>query len=36
MATYDVLSIYPEGKACEACGNKIKNNFFLNFYYNYI
>ena len=29
MATYDVLSIYPEGKACEACGNKIKNNFFI-------
>ena len=29
MATYDVLSIYPEGKSCEACGNKIKNNFFI-------
>ena len=29
MATYDVLSIYPEGKACEACGNKIKSNFFI-------
>ena len=29
MATYDVLSIYPEGKTCEACGNKIKNNFFI-------
>ena len=29
MATYDVLSIYPEGKACDACGNKIKNNFFI-------
>ena len=29
MATYDVLSIYPEGKSCEVCGNKIKNNFFI-------
>ena len=29
MATYDVLSIYPEGKACDACGSKIKNNFFI-------
>ena len=29
MATYDVLSIYPEGRACDACGNKIKNNFFI-------
>ena len=29
MATYDVLSIYPEGKSCESCGNKIKNNFFI-------
>ena len=29
MATYDVLSIYPEGKACDTCGNKIKNNFFI-------
>ena len=29
MATYDVLTIYPEGRACDACGNKIKNNFFI-------
>ena len=29
MATYDVLSIYPEGRACDACGNIIKNNFFI-------
>ena len=29
MATYDVLSIYPEGRACDACGNKIRNNFFI-------
>ena len=29
MATYDVLSIYPEGKSCDACGKKIKNSFFI-------
>ena len=29
MATYDVLSIYPEGKSCDCCKQKIKNNFFI-------
>ncbi len=29
MATYDVLSLYPEGKSCECCNQKIKNNFFI-------
>ena len=29
MATYDVLSIYPEGKLCDCCQQKIKNKFFI-------
>ena len=29
MATYDVLSIYPEGKSCDACGKTIKTSFFI-------
>ena len=29
MATYDVLSIYPEGKSCDCCKQKIKNSFFI-------
>ena len=29
MATYDVLSIYPEGKSCDCCKNKIKTSFFI-------
>ena len=29
MATYDVLSIYPEGKDCVCCKNKIKNIFYI-------
>ena len=29
MATYDVLSVYPEGKTCDCCKKKIKNNFFI-------
>ena len=29
MATYDVLSLYPEGKSCDTCGKKIKSNFFI-------
>ena len=29
MATYDVLSIYPEGKSCDCCKKKIKTNFFI-------
>ena len=29
MSTYDVLSIYPEGKSCDCCKQKIKNNFFI-------
>ena len=29
MATYDVLSIYPEGKTCDCCKKTIKNNFFI-------
>ena len=29
MATYDVLSVYPEGKTCDCCKQTIKNNFFI-------
>ena len=29
MATYDVLSIYPEGKDCDCCKNKIRNIFYI-------
>ena len=29
MATYDVLSLYPEGKTCDNCNKKIKNTFFI-------
>ena len=29
MATYDVLSLYPEDKSCDTCGKKIKSNFFI-------
>ena len=29
MATYDVLSVYPEGKTCDCCKKTIKNNFFI-------
>ena len=32
MATYDVLSIYPEGKPCECCGQKIKDKFFITIF----
>ena len=29
MATYDVLSVYPEGKSCDCCKQKIKKSFFI-------
>ena len=29
MASYDVLSIYPEGKSCDCCNKQIKNSFFI-------
>ena len=29
MATYDVLSLYPEGKSCECCKKVINNTFFI-------
>ena len=29
MATYDVLSLYPEGKTCDNCHKTIKNTFFI-------
>ena len=29
MATYDVLSIYPEGKSCDCCKKTIGNIFYI-------
>ena len=29
MATYDVLSVYPEGKDCDCCGKKISKKFYI-------
>ena len=29
MATYDVLSIYPEGKSCDCCKKAIGNIFYI-------
>ncbi len=29
MATYDVLSVYPEGRNCDCCRKKISKSFFI-------
>ena len=29
MATYDILSVYPEGKNCDCCRKKISKKFFI-------